>query len=268
MEEGDENEKMKFENELKKLKLSAENGAKFMGGAALPPEIESQWLDNIMAFEKASQDGKMIKIYDFLERPPLIPLQEVPAHQIEEALDELSELMASKGLSLDTTCEVDARELYRFIVEELMDEEIQDMQVEGMVTHLTYEEYHPNHPYDIKRYTEDFISTLFKRDTEYYDMGLSNEVISYDGSLLEKKEPKKLLLNFINSFQKFTLKNLDLEEPEILESVATQKAHIEYHAVLLDSAESVAYAGEAKFNFINEYGYWYINGVNMPGLKL
>lgn len=268
MEESENEEKLRFENELKKMKLSAENGAKFMEGSELPPEVESQWLDQIMAFEKASQDRNTIKIYDYLDRPQLIPLHEVPDHQVKEELDKLHQLMASKRLSLDTICEVDDKELYRFIVEELMDTEIEDVLMEGMVMHLTYEEFHPNHPYDIKRYTEDFINTLMRRNTQYCHMGLADEVISYNGDRLKEDESKKILINFIDSFQQLQLKTLVLEEPEINEDIATQKINIEYKGDLQDSHESVTHAGEGQINFIHDYGHWYINGVDMPGLRI
>ena len=60
------------ENEEKKKKLTEEQGAYFSdmtNETDLPPEIESQFLDHIMAFENAFQTNKRILLYDFLDKP-------------------------------------------------------------------------------------------------------------------------------------------------------------------------------------------------------
>jgi len=44
-------EQLRFENELEKLKLSATHGAKFFTGENVPPEVENEWLKNIIEFE-------------------------------------------------------------------------------------------------------------------------------------------------------------------------------------------------------------------------
>ncbi len=45
-------EEIRFDNEVKKLKLKAEYGAYFgEGESSLPAEVESQWLDYINDFE-------------------------------------------------------------------------------------------------------------------------------------------------------------------------------------------------------------------------
>ena len=53
------------------MKMMLESGAKFgsMSEEGLPPEIENQFLKNIMAFEKQAQEMKMIKIFDKIETP-------------------------------------------------------------------------------------------------------------------------------------------------------------------------------------------------------
>ena len=57
----DKNNRLRKENEEKRQKLSEEYGAVFggmSGNTELPPEIESQFLDNIMAFEDNWKDVK------------------------------------------------------------------------------------------------------------------------------------------------------------------------------------------------------------------
>src|SRR5665647_1027907 len=135
------------ENEDIKKKLSEEHGAFFGSmsdnGINLPPEIESQFLNNILAFENAYKSANRIQLYDFLEQPSYRKVETLTDEEVTEELDRVMKLMISKMISLDTLCEVDDRELYRFITEELFFEEKNDMQIPGTVSQYTYEEFYP-----------------------------------------------------------------------------------------------------------------------------
>ena len=48
----DPEEDLRMENELLKLKMQAERGGVFVGGEDIPPEIENDWLQNILRFEE------------------------------------------------------------------------------------------------------------------------------------------------------------------------------------------------------------------------
>ena len=114
--------RIRHENEEKKKQLIEEHGA-FFGNMTnennLPPEIESQFLDNIKAFENEFQSAKQIQLYDFLGKPNYRKLEELTDAEVSKELERIMKLMSNNQVSLDTICEVDDRELYRFITEEL-----------------------------------------------------------------------------------------------------------------------------------------------------
>ena len=148
--ENAEDEALKFENELEKLKMKAELGASFFeGNADLPPEIEAQWLKNVRAYEENYENMKPQKIRDVLGDPTLIPVSEISDENIEAELERMKELMGSKGIILDHDKEVPMKELYRFIVDEMMDHETDMFDMPGWQTHIIYEEFYPNHEKDI-----------------------------------------------------------------------------------------------------------------------
>lgn len=61
-------ENLKAENDLLKIKLTAEFGMKDMK-SGLPDELENEWLNYIYDFEKLQKDAKEISVYERLGNP-------------------------------------------------------------------------------------------------------------------------------------------------------------------------------------------------------
>src|SRR6185295_10150780 len=64
-----EEENLRVENEFLKMKIMLEHGGQFGeleedGNTDLPPEIENQFLNNVLAFEKQFSEHKVVKVYD------------------------------------------------------------------------------------------------------------------------------------------------------------------------------------------------------------
>lgn len=257
-----------FENEMKKARLMAEKGAKFGEISHMPPELESQWLDQISAFDDAFKNAEKIKVKKYLGDPVLKLPSELTEEEITPALNEIMELFHKNNLNLDTICEVKEREVYRFIVEELMEYEIDNMNLHGWRTNFIYEEFHPNHEYDMERNIEDFISTLFRKNREYCDMPLANTLISHDGSSVSSPEVKARLIGFIDAIEYANLLKLEFVANHISEEGAFQKVFIEYEVIIQGTGEQIRHAGEGIFNFAFMYDSYYINGIDIPGLKI
>lgn len=189
----DDFERLKRENEEKKKKLESEHGANFFtpdNGDEIDPMIENIFLNNIKEFENADNSSKRIKIYDFIGRPQFRNVVEIPNSEISQELEKVMILLNKYQIELSTICDVNDRELYRFITDELFEAETDDVKVEGMMSCFIYEEFHPNHNYDIRRICSDFMNDFIKRETLFFEYTLTKEARN-----------DKILINFINSFQ-------------------------------------------------------------------
>jgi hypothetical protein len=168
-ESSDEEENLKNENEFLKMKLMLEQGAQFgtmQTDGELPADIENQFLRNIMEFEKQSAEQKMIKVFDKIERPNHFkPVNEIPDDEIENAWNELDAYLNKYDIDLSVCSpNISHRELYRFTTEELFDHEMNDMNVPGMTTCFTYDEFYPDDKYDNTRYAiDDCIGVIFDK---------------------------------------------------------------------------------------------------------
>jgi hypothetical protein len=148
----DAQEQLKAENEFLKMKLMLENGAEFSGNHAgeVPPEIENQFLKNIVEFESQFADHCTIRVFDRIGKPwHFREPSKISDDEMDNAWNELSEWMNEYGVMLDVcNPNVSKRELYRFAVEELFEYEMEDIRIPGMMHGFIYDEFHPDPVYD------------------------------------------------------------------------------------------------------------------------
>lgn len=102
--EEDELNKLRIENEIKKLKLSLEHGTSFFSPSEkkLSPQQEGQWLGQVQQFEDSYVKSKRIMIYDFVEKPTYKPVNEIPNDEIKFELKRILHLLGQKGVGIDT----------------------------------------------------------------------------------------------------------------------------------------------------------------------
>lgn len=96
----DKDERLRVENEILQLKLRTEKGAipKFMDN--VPQETENDFLNYILAFEKAAAEKKVIKVFDRLEQPSFPPADSLADDEVERAFEKVSDLLHDKHIEL------------------------------------------------------------------------------------------------------------------------------------------------------------------------
>jgi hypothetical protein len=245
------------ENEFKKLKLSIEHGATFFNNSDsnIPPEIESQFLDYITNFENAFQNTTQISVFDKLGKPEFKPVATLTDAEISNELERIENLMQDYDLNLDVLADYDNEErlIYTFITEELFPHKIDDLNVPGMRTCFIYEEFHPNHEYDLKRNTEDFLRMFFNKKSDFYKKSHSKEATNH------------IALNYFRSlFKKFKMTLFEFNEITFDEKDAIVKFKIDFLGKIKGTDTKITYSGDGNITFKQEYGYWYLREVNLP----
>ncbi len=252
----DELERLKQENEIKRMKLRLEYGADFpieSTNADLSPQVESQFLDNVLDFEKAFHNSERVMVYDFIGNPEFKNSGDIPDQEISADLEQIMQLLNENQIHLDTLCEVDDRELYRFITEELFITETDNIKMDGWISHFTYEEFHPNHGYDLRNGCADFFESFLDHESDFYANNLTNEA-----------EANKWFDNFRQAFKSFTIKNLEITDIQFDESNAEVLFDISFSGVIEGSNQTENFSGLGKMNFLHQRGFWYINEVTLP----
>lgn len=137
----------------------------------LPPEAQNEWLDYILEFERQFENAPRITVRERIGSPPIQPVAEIPPYALEEAVDNLLELLAAHNVVVDFLGEWDDRAAYRFITEELLDEEMDDIRIEGTFTHFTA----TTPEYDVEMWVENFVGDVFWQEREYFLPGLEKQ---------------------------------------------------------------------------------------------
>jgi len=270
--EEEEQEHLRMENEIKKIKLSLEHGmdlSKSFSDPDLPPEVEGEFLDYIKQWEEQFALQKKIVIYDLLEKPAYIPVADLGEAQIKPELERVMEMLNKHSIAVDTLCDVEDRELYRFITEELFKEEMDDIRIDGMIHCFTYEEFHPNHEYDIKNRCEEILDHLFdnERDSNLVPWGLANNVVIGDNTLTKEALNEKIC-NFRDSFSSFTKNETEVVSVTLNEDNSKGEAifHIDYTGCIDGSVETMQFNTRCTFYLQCEHEWWVIYKLSLPGI--
>lgn len=267
----------KIDVELAKKELEKKYGASFSQIGKISPEVESEWLNHIEQFEQQFNKTQKISVWEYLDKPAFRKTDEIESEKMHLELQRLMNCMNEHNIVLDTLCEVDEKELYNFITEELFFHEIDNIQIKGMRTCFTYEEFHPNAEYDIRQsYDYFFRMTIAKMENiggEGYDM-LYVDTDNYKddrGETLDGKKVIKCINTFLDSFDYFEI--LSNEIKKIFINVDKTDAEltflIQYKGCYHNSSEFALYEGNGCFRLKpSNYGGWDIYHINLPGLKM
>ena len=266
----DPEENLRMENELMKLKLQAEMGAKSFSASKIDPEIENAFLKNVMAFEQNWATAKPAKVYDLLGKPDFKRADDLTDDELETALDQITDLLSEKNIDVYFDDEVDSRTRYLFITEELFEEESTFMPMPGMTTCFDYEEFHPNHKKDIERRADEFITQWFDRSLDEKSWELAAEFILPVRQILPKARIAaqcKKIFDAYNCFEdgeyKIIESGFQLEDGSGLGHAG---GIVKYEAVL-ENGERVRIGGPFKLYMTLEHGWWGIFHIVFPGFK-
>jgi len=133
-------------------------------------------------FERQFENAKRISIRELLGSPTFRSIDEIPPEKLEAEVDRVLELLSRIDVVVDCLADVPDADLYRFLTTELVNEEIDDIKIEGMKHCFIYEEFHPNDEYDAKSSAEHFLRDL---EGEYARVTLQGRWSGLKAGLLE-----------------------------------------------------------------------------------
>jgi len=268
----DPEENMRIENNFLKLKLKAQYGDAFFmdSNADLPPEIENQFLKNMMAFEEAHANAEYTTVYEKIGRPAYKPAAELAKDEITSELQRITGIMEEHQISLDM-CDGPHEDevIYKFITEELFGHEIEKTPVFGMGWNFIYEEFHPNDKADIEKNTHEFLQHWFTRDFNDHSTELGYEFVLPDGRQLNRDELINKLKPFFDAFTTFkddayNIDDIKFELHEEGHGLGHAEGMLKYDAVM-ENGEIIHYEGPYILYMLRQDKWWSIIYFVMPG---
>jgi hypothetical protein len=269
-------ENMRIENELLRIKLKAQFGEAFqmgMGEEEIPPEIENQFLKNVLAFEEAHVHTEYTTVYKRIGMPAYKPVAALTKGEMKTAAAALLSLLQENNINLDF-CDgpYDEETVYRFITEEFFDHEVEKEAAKGMSSCFIYEEFHPNHKDDIEKRTHEFLQHFFTASFNEHSIELGDEIITADGQQLTKEQLLKKMQLYFDAYESlandaWTTPHIQFElKEEEGRGMGFAEGGCKYDAVL-DNKETLHFEGPYKIYMGMQYGIWQVFYFVLPGFK-
>jgi hypothetical protein len=268
-----EHEALKVENEVIKMKLMLEHGAEFRyseEAAALSAETEHEFLNYIMDFEQQEALAREDSVFEVLGRPQHFPKEEtVHDDEIKEVLQDLLQYMKSRGIEITVfSPNVKARELYRFVTEELFQHRMLHMNMPGMITCFIYDEFHPDYPYENSRTAvNECLKEIFDDDELQWTFQYEQVVQINDKKDLTIDSFRRL----INAFKK-RFNHIEPLSLETLECVITGDQCVvsgKYEICFTTKDEHLLKMGQwnIRFRYWDELDIWMIYDIQVDGIE-
>ncbi len=257
-------------NEYKREEIADKYGAHFSEGSNpdLSPEIEAQWLNYVEEFERQFENATRIPLREYVGSPSTVSLADIPDSEVEAELDRLLDLLAEHSIYVDFLNDIEIEEAYRFISEEILDEEIDDMRIPGMNLHFIYEEFHPNDEQDVKMWAGEFLYAFFMNNDEQLAVAVSgDELFDERGEPFSSAQMRQIMAAFHakhDPISNFTAKPLTAE---VEGGRATVEVALSWESSAHDPAQAVATIGRTTLRLQrSQYGGWDVTQAILPGL--
>lgn len=261
-------EELRAENNVLRVKLRMEYGMQDNDTSALPPHVENEWLKYINAFEQQYKDAKVITVYDFIGQPAYSEWDTLTQEQVGVELERLHAILEANDVVLDCLCQYDDDVIYRFLTEELFAHEMDLIRIPGMTHHFIYEEFHPNHDYDLRQQTDRFLTCVFaKRWNEKYDDTVFAREITWSGKSRDRRRMSAIITAFQDAHRSLEISGFDIGSVKI--NLEAEVAEVSGTLSILGKTEDgqeVKYEGTCLFKFVIEYDSWSVSEFSIPGL--
>lgn len=265
-------ENLRMENELLRLKLQAEFGASTHQIGDPPPELTNAFLKNIIEFERRFAAAELQPLKNLLGEEQFPCADSLDDEGLQAALQYVMNVMFHKQVVIKFMNEYDDGIKYRFITEQLIYHKVYMVNIPGLVIHLIYEDFFPDHESEIKEKTNELLSAWCDHNQEQHKWPIAEEIELPDGKRLTRKEVYNKLSAHLNSYSHFSDCRFDLEKIEYVmdqgfnTGTAYAEGRISYFAAknLLPSHKI---NGPFKLHFKYELGWWEISYFILPGFS-
>jgi len=171
------------QNKKKEKELKEKFGMKSMGfNENASPELINKFLNNVQQFEEAYEKAETKKIFEILNSPNFKKLEMLNPEEIPSEINKVLDIYAKNNMCVDIIEEADVSDsdFYKFLTEELPQQETDYINIEGMTTNFIYEEFHPSDKLDAKDTISNFLSSLLHNNVDNMKTWLSKDELCFN----------------------------------------------------------------------------------------
>ncbi len=257
-------EELQIENELKALDLELSYGAQMHIADGAPPEIISQWLENVKNYEAQYANASKVPIYDFIGKPEIKPADSLQPEELEPEIERLLGLLQEKSVLTDRPEHLSPQRYYHFLTEDLMPHLMTDHSAPGMMHFFNYDEFHHDGPAFIEQHVAEFLLDLLNLGRDFEGLWLS-ETCRDDHHAITKDEAMRRCNTFRAMHRDLKPIGFKAERAEIHGGTMYLFFGIAWEGVPAGGSKKQRQEGMGIAQLGWEDGEWLVEGVNMPG---
>jgi hypothetical protein len=264
--DGNKRSALILENEILLMKLNAEFGAEiFFPDKRLPPEVENHFLRSVYSIESNTRSGLPKQtVFQKIGEPDFPDESSLDNAALEEAFQDLTDLLYAHRIVLDTLAEYSDRTLYNFIIKELFVFIVEDWNNADCYCHFCYEEFHPNHEYDLRESTTQFAENVIGQRLSPEFHQLHNPIRTSAFNFISADMAYQQIVESYKEFTRLELSTFVITEVCIQDQIAMVHFLIEYDAGF--KTEVLKISGAGRLDFLLQDGYWFISALQFPGI--
>jgi hypothetical protein len=273
----DPDEALRLENELIKLKMQAELGAQFGGNLDdLSPEIEHQFLQQMLAFEAQLATEPTTTLEEHLGRPDFTAAEALPTEAaLDAAWQALRRLLEEKSIRVEFIAkDYPTRVRYDFVVRELFPQKIHPPMAEGQYLVFTYEDAHPDHFAEMDQRVHELFHAITHNEIHPSPPYLAEALVTPGGLTLKQSAFGEKVQAFheqfaaVSPFQyDFTERSREAADQELPDSdLGFVEGRLRYEVTHHDGSKQEL-KGPFKVYLQYQYGWWEVFSFELYGFS-
>ena len=254
-------------NEQKRRSLEERFGARCsFDDADVPPEVIGEWLDYIEEFETRYKGAEKTTVRAFIGSPVFPPRTSLPPSGLSRELFRLFALLSSNSIEVHFEKPLTAGEQYRFLTEELLDQEIDDIRIPGMTHNFLYGEIHADEDAGAVAVARHFLEAFFGRDAGACARAAAeNGFTDSSGTTLSRAGLARAVEQFAAGFAALTLSDIEEISCPVEGDRATATFRIAWDGWEAPAMKPLSRSGTAVLRMRMSASGWHVTGAQVPG---
>lgn len=107
-------------------------------------EDDSEFISKVKEFEKTHKNSKLINVFKLVGKPHFMKLKKIKEKRLKAEYDKLITVLDKNKIIVHFQNEYPLLERYRFVIEEIFKQDVEDTRKNGLHINFIYEDFHPD----------------------------------------------------------------------------------------------------------------------------
>ncbi len=259
-------EELQAENQIKALNHELAYKRKALGDK--PKESLEQFQLRMDAYQTAyGCHSTMVKIYDHIGKPKLIPDTETSMEVYEKGIGEIMNVLTRHGIYINRPVHLSAKGYYNFLKTDLLTREIMDIPLPDIHRNFLYSDFREDEPHFIKEIAEEFLQEMLDLNLKF-DGDFLSETCRDQNIEISKAEAIKRIHDFRSRYREIVINGLSADRTQMTDKGMFFFFGLVWQGFPIGDEKPEIHKGVGVCQMELHGHCWWVKGVVMPGFHL